>query len=359
MAVAEKMTYASAGVDIDAGDSFAEMIKARVAAAWPGGGDEIGGFAGGGPIPGGAVIVKGSTDGTGTKAILAAMTGILGGIGQDAVAMTAVDAYIAGAKPWYLLDSLGVDHLEPELHIQIVESIIQGCILADCKLIGGETAELPGLYKHPWMFDLNAMAIGFPDPGLEFVPVKPGQLVYGFLSHGLGSNGYSLAREVFKLKEKPSVAKQRLQREWPTLGGTLAEILLRPTAIHIDLLEQLRTAGVRFAGHAHITGGGLPGNIPRILPVDCVVAIDRSKWPRPSIFPLIQKEGNVPEDDMTRTFNQGLQVVTIVDEEYELTIEETLGPAMGEVWKIGRIEKRDGEEPQVRITGQFKDEVGY
>lgn len=347
------MTYVASGVNIDAGNLFAQMVRQRVATAWPDCAGEIGGFAGGGDIPEGAKTFKSSTDGTGTKAILAAMTRKLDGIGQDAVAMSAVDTFMAGHQPAFLLDSLDVAVLEPEFHIQIIDSIISGCVSAGCCLIGGETAELPDMFRHDWMFNLNTMVIGFPDPRLTLCPVKPGQLVYGWESRGPASNGFSLIRRVFGLKDRPSRARKRLERRWSELGGeTLADVLLRPTPIYNVRIQnhadpQLR--GVRFCAHAHITGGGMVENIPRILPDDCKVVIDRSKWVRPSIFPLIQRLGNVPNDDMDRTFNQGVMVVSIVAPD---------GPELSDpnAHLIGEVMAREGDEPQVELTGKFQDE---
>jgi len=345
------MNYRTAGVDIDAGELFARMIKERVEKAWPGAGKEIGGFAGGGAIPVGARRIIGSSDGTGTKAILAAAMGMFDGLGQDAVAMSAVDSYVSGARPLYLLDVLDVAHLDPKLHIKIIESIIRGCLLSGCRLIGGETAELPGMFKSGWMVNLNTSVIAFPDADLAFAPVRPGQLVYGWPSYGPASNGFSLIRRVFNLGgdyEKPS---KNLRPPWPELGGiSLADALLRPTPIWIGKIEAQRKRGVKFSGHAHITGGGLPGNVPRILPESFKVIIKRDRWARPPIFPLIQKQGQVPAGDMDRTFNQGIMVVSIVDQNDGLEINNS------EAILIGEVAARESDEPQVELQGNYRDE---
>lgn len=346
MAKRKGATYAAAGVDISAADRFEDMIKERVRHAWPKAAQEIGGFAGGGPIPKGAVVVKGSTDGTGTKAIVAALVDRFDGLGIDAVAMGAVDMYVAGAFPTYLLDTLDVARLDPERHIRIINSVIHGCLAAGCRLIGGETAELPDLYRYPWMVNVNTTVIGFPDRRLRFVRVKPGQLAYGWPSDGPGSNGYSLLRKVFGLKGTPSQARQRLERHIPQLGYTLAEALLEPTTIWIPRIEKERRRGVRFAGHAHITGGGMPGNIPRILPPNCKVVIDRSRWMRPPIFRLTEKIGRVDEAEMDRTFNQGIMVVSIVADGNGRHPDT---PA------IGIVERRHKGEPQVQLIGKYRD----
>lgn len=351
MAVATGLTYADAGVDIDAGEQFAKMIKERVALAWPGMGEEIGGFAGTILIPKTATRMAASTDGTGTKAILAALVEMFGGIGQDAVAMSAVDTYMAGILPAWLLDSLDVAVLNPEKHIAIIDSLIDGCKLAGCRLLGGETAELPDMFRHDWMFNLNTAVVGFNNVAIEHAPILAGQPVYGWNSNGLGSNGFSLARKIFNLKEGPAKVRRRLERHWDDLGCTLAEALLEPTAIWISAIEDKRKLGVVFAGHAHITGGGLPGNIHRILPNNLRVVINRSSWTRPPIFPLMQRLGDVEQVEMDRTFNQGIQVISIVDPGLS-TFEMAESP---DVVQIGSVDGRDGDEPQVFFSGRFND----
>lgn len=350
-------TYAQAGVDISAGNSFAQMVKTLIAQAWPEAAAEIGGFAGGGIIPqaGGKFPsrVETSTDGTGTKAILAALVEKFDGIGYDAVAMSAVDTYVAGAQPTYLLDNLDVAKLQPAKHIAIVASVIEACRLAGCKLVGGETAELPDLFKHSWMFNLNTSVVGFsyPTNGEPFGPtaVKAGDLIYGWPSYGLGSNGFSLARKVFRLKDRPSRARVRLERVWPELGETLAEALLRPTPIYISAIERQKSRGVKFLAHAHITGGGTVENIPRCLPAGCKVRLNRSQWQRPPIFSLIQRLGGVETSEMDRTFNQGLMMVSVVD---------SSGPSINDphALLVGEVVAREADELQVELVGSYCDD---
>lgn len=357
-------TYKQAGVDIEASDTFTDMIKKRVQENWPETADEIGGFAGGGPIPPGAVKIKGSTDGTGTVAILSALVNDFSGIGQNAVAMGAVDMYVAGARPFYLLDTLNTGRLDPEKHIQIIESVIEGCKLAGCKLIGGETAELPDMFKYSWMFNLDVAVIGFPDPELAFLPVREGHPVYGWGSGGPGSNGFSLLRKVhnlrlkedgllglfrkiFRLKGSMSKVLDNLLKPREEFHGqSLTDRLLRPTPIWIRRIEEERKRGVKFARHAHITGGGMVGNIPRILPVDLSVVIDKSKIIRPAIFYYTQEVGKIAEAEMDRVFNQGVMVASIVDPSGEL-------PQGDGVVRIGEVAKRRGDEPRVQFTGRY------
>lgn len=348
-----QMTYVDAGVDIDAGERFAQMIQERVAAAWPDATDEIGGFAGGVLIPSGAKEFQAGADGTGTKIILAALLDQFEGIGQDAVAMAAVDTYVSGVQPTAILDVIDVAKLNPDQHIKIIESIIRACKLAGCRLIGGETAELPDLFRSDWMVNINVTCIGFPQEASQTRPrpqIKPDQLVFGWPSYGPASNGFSLLRKVFQLKDGPAKTRQRLQRHNVCLGKTLGDALLHPTPIWIKEIDEVQEKGVVFSGHAHITGGGMVGNIPRILPPNCKVVIDRSKWQRPPIFQLAQARGNINQDEMDRTFNQGVMIASIVSERAELLAGHE------RAFQIGRVESRRGDEPQVQFQGEFPGE---
>lgn len=362
------LTYDRAGVSIPNGNRFAAMVKELVAEAWPEMADEIGGFAGGGQIPAGATMVKGCCDGGGTKPKVAALMNDVRGVGQCALAMSAVDAYAAGAYPTYAVDTISVGELYPELHIGIVEGVIDGCKLAGCKLIGGETAELPGMFKYPWLFLVDTAVIAFPAPELAYVPVKAGQPVFGWLSHGPAANGLSLIRRVFELDGLtplrrffhrdgiPTLARRRLEKRWPELGGqTLAEAILSPTPIYIRPAEAQRQQGVKYAGHAHITGGGLVENIPRILPPHLKVRLECGNWYRPGIFPLIQRVGNVPDADMNRTFNQGIMMVSIVSNESTDRPFDANEVGADLVRHIGEVVPREGNEPQVEFTEFFND----
>lgn len=355
-------TYRDAGVDIDKAEEFTRMIKKRVEQAWPGKGRHIGPFAAKARIPNGTKKFSPSADGTGTKIIIASLLGMFDGTGQDAVAMGAGDVFTE-AKPAYLLDVLDVARLKPELHIKIIESIIRGCLAAGCKLIGGETAELPDVFAYPWMVNLNVFVAGFSDNEHPPPSIRSGYQVYGWPSHGIASNGFSLVRKVFGLTfgrgfSQPfrelfglggSVyrAQKRLERYWPELGTTLGETLLTPTPIWISQIEALKEDGIRFMAHAHITGGGMPGNIPRILPPGCKVVIDRKSWVRPPIFRLIQELGKVSEEEMGRTLNQGVIMVSIVPPNTASLPEPAL--------LIGEVRKRKKEEAQVELIGKYND----
>ncbi len=345
-----KDAYREAGVNIDAGNLFAEMIKERIEEAWPGL-KSIGGFAGKAQVPFDCDNYFPSTDGTGTKAILAAMIEHFDGIGQDAVAMGVIDTYVAGARPDGVLDNLDIAVLDPDKHIKIIDSVIRACKMAGCVLLGGETAELPDMFKHDWMFNLNVMSIGFDDQNLEFADMESGQSVYCWPSYGPASNGFSLLRKVFGLKERPSRARKKLERVWSDLGGPLYESLLRPTPIWIKEIEALREEGVEFAGHAHITGGGLIDNPARILSDRFKMVIDRSSWSRPPIFPLVQDLGKISVADMDRTFNNGIMIISVPIED-----DETIGFYSEHATLIGVIEDRDHDEPPVILTGKYNDQ---
>lgn len=341
--------YAAAGVNLSAADRFEEMLKDRVARAWPDAGEEIGGFAGGGPIPEWAKRVEACTDGPGTKIIVAALMGMFQGIGSDVVAMSAFDGYAStGQAPKYMLDSLKAAKLDPDLHIQIIESIIEACKIAGCTLVGGETAEMPDLYKYPWMVDVDTFAVGFSDSGHRYAPVSAGQKIYGWPSYGIGANGYSLLRKVFKLKEGgPKKIRRRLERHWPDFGMTLAEEVLRPTPIWIQHMEKAKGNGVVFAGHAHITGGGMVANIPRVLPTGTKAIIDRTLWDRPIIFSVMQDRGNISQDEMDNVFNQGIMVASVVEGNTSWLEQHS------DAFYIGEVQDRIGEEPQVEFVGSF------
>jgi phosphoribosylformylglycinamidine cyclo-ligase len=330
-------------------------VRTLVEAAWPGTGSVIGGFAGRAVLPRGTHEIGCGTDGAGTAAMLAGLLAAhlpsggkyLNAVGQSAAAMSIADVYCGGSWPRYVLDTVKTGRLVPELHLKVVEGIVTACLRSGCRLIGGETAEMPGLYRYPWYLDVDVVAVGTPLVGQPFSPayVAPGQTVYGWLSYGPGANGLSLIRRVFHLDERPAVALRTLTRRWSELGGaTLADAVVRPTMLYVREMESERLAGVGFVGHAHITGGGFVDNIPRILPPGCKVVIDRSTWPRPPLFDLVQRRGRVNDAEMQRVFNNGLQVVSIVREGK---------PTDLRCLPVGRVERRRRGEPQVEFTGRW------
>ncbi len=339
--------YSKAGVNIDAGMLFVEMIKDRFAKAWPGTERNIGGFAGTVPVPKGVRSMVASTDGVGTKLILAAVMNMFDGVGRDAVAMSAVDSYVAGIKPSYLLDYFATGLLDPEKHIAIIDSLIAGCKDACCQIIGGESAEMPGFFKRDWYVDLVTFAVGFDENPIRYAPLKVGQKVYGLPSYGAASNGFSLLRKVHGLNTSPSKMRRKLESE-SLMGYPLAEALLKPTPIWIKALEEERAKGVKFSGHIHVTGGGLEDNPPRILPSGLKMVIDRSSWERPGIFYFTQEKGKISQRDMDRTFNNGLMMLSVVSD-------DGVPFDCPHAFEIGVIEKRKGNEAQSELVGKYSD----
>lgn len=346
----KEITYAAAGVDILKGEKFTDTIKRKVEKAWPGGGKEIGGFAGGGVIPRGAKKFGTSTDGPGTKVKLAAMMGNVDGIGQDIVAMTAVDTYVGGYRPEAFLDYFVVDHLDPELHIRVIDSIIRGCKMAGCRLVGGETAEHSDFFKYKWMFDVNGFVIGFYDENIISSEVKIGQKLYGWLSGGVCANGTSMLRKVFNLNGSTRDAKRNMNKTYREfVDATLAEIILKPTPIWINDIEEQRIwSGVSFSGHAHITGGGFPGNVHRMLPDGFGAIIYRDRWQRPPIFRVTQDKGNISQAEMDKTFNNGIIMVSACD--YGVN-----QPDHPSVVEIGEIVEWDGVSQRTKLIGEYCD----
>ncbi len=335
------LTYRDAGVDIDEGDRLVELIKPlarptlrpEVLAG-------IGGFGGLFALDAKKyrepVLVSG-TDGVGTKLKVAFMANRHGTVGQDLVAMCVNDVAVVGAEPLFFLDYFATGKLSAEQGAEVVKGIAEGCRLAGCALIGGETAELPGFYA-PGEYDLAGFAVGCVERSrmVDGKAVVPGDAVVGIASSGLHSNGYSLARKAL-LERHPLDAR---------LGGldgrTLADALLEPTRIYAkDVLALLEKVAVK--SFAHITGGGLPGNVPRNLPDDTRAVVDERRWPRPAIFDVVEREGQVPRDEMFRTFNMGLGLVAVVAPSDEAAVHGVLRARGLESWTVGGIEKGAGE----------------
>lgn len=305
------LTYKSAGVDISAADRAVGLIKEIAArTARPGVLGGIGGFGGLFALDAGRyrepVLVSG-TDGVGTKLKVAFMLNRHDTVGIDLVAMCANDVVTCGAEPLFFLDYLAVGRLVPEKVAEIVSGIARGCRLAGCALIGGETAELPGFYG-PEEYDLAGFVVGVAEKSriIDGSRIAAGDCLVGLPSSGLHSNGYSLTRKVFF-----EVAGYDVDSYLPELGRTVGEELLEPTRIYVqtvlDLLQRFDIKGV-----AHITGGGLTENVPRILPEGTAALVERNSWPVPPVFSLIQKTGRVADAEMFRTFNMGLGMILVL-----------------------------------------------
>ena len=329
------LTYRDAGVDIDAGDALVERIKGAAARTKrPGVLGGLGGFGALFELPldryREPVLVSG-TDGVGTKLKLALAYGKHDTIGQDLVAMCANDIAVAGAEPLFFLDYYASGKLDVEVAATVVEGIARGCELAGCALVGGETAELPGMY-HDGDYDLAGFCVGIVEKSriIDGSRVAPGDVVIGLDSTGLHSNGYSLARRVVE------VANAKLADDFD--GRPLGEVLLEPTRIYVKSLLSL-AAQLDVHALAHITGGGLPGNLPRVLPDGTGARIDASAWQRPRIFDWLQAEGAIADDEMYRTFNCGIGMCVVVSADDAERAVAALVASGEEARVIGTIER--------------------
>jgi len=334
-AQASGLSYRDAGVDIDAGDALVEAIKPLAARTRREGVlAGIGGFGALFEVPRRyrePVLVAG-TDGVGTKLKLAFALGRHDTIGIDLVAMSVNDVLVQGAEPLFFLDYYATGRLSVEVAAQVVRGIASGCEQAGCALIGGETAEMPGMYVEG-EYDLAGFCVGAVEKSrvIDGRSVVAGDCVIGLASSGLHSNGYSLARRI--------VEHSGAGLDQPFDGRTLGEVLLEPTRIYVrPVLALLADLPVRAI--AHITGGGLPGNLPRVLPEGLAARLDPSAWRRPAIFDWLQSSGRVAEDEMYRTFNCGIGLVLVVPPaQADAAIARLL--AQGErATVIGRIEPR-------------------
>jgi len=301
--------YEDAGVNLDAADELIERIGWRVMATWTD--DAVGGFGGfaaGIQLPVGYrnPVLMMSTDGVGTKAEIARQTGLLEGLGYDAVAMVADDLVAAGATPIALTNYIAMGSLDVDRAETLVESICDACAPADIAVLGGETAEHPGVMA-PDQFDLSATALGIVEFGEEVdsANVKAGDVIVGIKSPNLRSNGFSLVRAI-AAKHLP------LDADFPDTATPTAQVLLQPSIVYAPAVLNL-LARVRPHGLAHITGGGLPGNVLRILPEGTRAVIDRPAWEVPHVFNVLQRLGSVPLGEMFRAFNMGIGFVAVVD----------------------------------------------
>ena len=329
------MTYRGAGVDIDAGNALVHALKPLARSTARRGADaDLGGFGGlfdlrasGFKDP----ILIAATDGVGTKLKLAFATNIHDTIGIDLVAMCVNDLIVQGAEPLFFLDYLATGALQTDVAATVISGIADGCRQAGCALIGGETAEMPGMYDGG-EYDLAGFSVGAVerDALIDGQSISDGDVILGLTSNGIHSNGFSLVRRVIERSgvslSSPAPFDQR---------QTLGEALLAPTKIYVKTcLAAIAAGGVR--GIAHITGGGLIENIPRILPKGITAEINRGNWPKMPIFDWVASEGAVPIDEMERTFNMGIGLVMIVAPETTDKIKAILAEQGEEVFEIGR-----------------------
>ncbi len=347
------LTYRDAGVDIDAGERLVDRIKPLAAATRTAdilGG--VGGFAGLCKVPSDLdepVLVSG-TDGVGTKLKLAFATGIHDSVGIDLVAMCVNDVLTVGARPLFFLDYFATGALDVDVGEAVVRGIAEGCRQAGCALLGGETAEMPGMYA-AGEYDLAGFAVGVAERRrlLDGSRAAPGDVLLGLPASGLHSNGFSLARRA--LLDEAGLPLDQPAEGIP--GATLGETLLTPTRIYARAVAAALTAAPE-AVHAicHVTGGGLPGNLPRVLPAGTGAAVDPSTWPRPPVFDLVQRAGAVAEVEMRRTFNLGLGMILAVAAGEAETLRKTLEAAGETVHAIGHVEASSATgEARVRYVG--------
>ena len=338
------ISYKDAGVDIDAGDALVERIKPLAKATMrPEVLAGIGGF--------GAVVeiskkyrepvLISGTDGVGTKLKLAFHMKKHDTVGIDLVAMSVNDILVQGAEPLYFLDYFATGTLDVDSAEAVISGIAEGCILAGCALIGGETAEMPSMYPDG-EYDLAGFAVGIAEKSnlIDGRSIKPGDAVLGLASSGCHSNGFSLVRKLV------DIAGTDLKADF--FGQPFGEVLLTPTRIYVKpLLSLIRT--LRVKGMAHITGGGLTGNIPRVLPDSCAAQLHWNAWQRAPLFDWLQRTGNVADAEMHRTFNCGVGMVVIVAKEDADAALAHLNAAGETVWQIGEIVLRESNGAQVMI----------
>lgn len=341
------LSYKDAGVDIDAGDALVEKIKAvtqrtRRPEVLSG----LGGFGALCEIPEGykRPVLVSATDGVGTKLKLAIETGKHNTIGIDLVAMCVNDLIVCGAEPLFFLDYYATAGLDVELASQVVEGIGIGCELSGCSLIGGETAEMPGMYQKG-DYDLAGFSVGIveKDEIIENNRVKPGDKLIGLASSGPHSNGYSLIRKVLEVSNTPLST--------PFGGTTLGDVLLAPTEIYVKAIQALKGKATIHA-LAHITGGGIVENLPRVLPDESQAVINLDSWARPEVFHWLQREGNIADSEMLRTFNCGVgMIVCVPEQECDAALEILKGHNQG-AFELGYIQSCAPDAAPVLLEGK-------
>jgi phosphoribosylformylglycinamidine cyclo-ligase len=331
------LTYADAGVSIAAGNALVKAIgPVARSTARPGADAELGGFGGFFDLKAAGYsdpLLVAANDGVGTKLKLAIETGRHEGVGIDLVAMCANDLVVQGAEPLFFLDYYATGKLDNAVAAAVVESIAEGCRQAGCALIGGETAEMPGMYA-AGDYDLAGFCVGAfeRDKVLSGVDIQPGDVILGLASSGVHSNGFSLVRRIVEKQEWD------LGERLPGAGGrALGEVLLEPTRIYVRSLLPLVQEG-RIKGLAHITGGGLLENIPRVLPDRCHAVVEADRWQLPWIFTLLQEGGRIAPEEMARTFNCGVGMAVIAAPENAAAVTASLEGAGESAFEIGRIE---------------------
>lgn len=345
----KKISYKDAGVDIDKGNAFVQAIKPMVESTFrPEVLTKIGGFAGCVSLnlerykrP----ILVSSTDGVGTKLKIAFLMDRHDTVGIDLVAMCVNDLVVVGAKPLFLLDYLATSELDVERSKQVIGGIVKGCVEAECSLIGGETAEMPGFYKKG-EYDLAGFAVGIVEDAqlIDGSKVSVGDQLIGLASNGLHSNGYSLVRKVLLDHHKMD-----LQKNVEEIGAVLGDELLRPTKIYVKVILNLMR-DFNIGGIAHITGGGMIDNLPRIIPKGYKAVVHWGTWEIPPIFAFLKKMGNIPEEEMLRTFNNGIGMILIIRAKESEEILARLHSLGQKAFVIGEIEKAEREQETIEFV---------
>jgi phosphoribosylformylglycinamidine cyclo-ligase len=345
----KKISYKQAGVDIEKGNAFVQAIKPMVESTFrPEVLTKIGGFAGCVSLnlerykkP----ILVSSTDGVGTKLKIAFIMDRHDTVGIDLVAMCVNDIVVSGAKPLFLLDYLATSQLDLEKASKVVGGIVKGCIEAECSLIGGETAEMPGFYKEG-EYDLAGFAVGIVEDAqlIDGSSVTVGDRLIAIASSGLHSNGYSLVRKVLLDHHK-----MNLESHVEEIGGVLGEELLRPAKIYVKpILNLVRDFNIR--GIAHITGGGITGNLPRVIPKGCKATVHKGTWEILPIFSLLKEKGNISEEEMLRTFNNGIGMILVVKPKEIEDVLNRLNSLGEKAFVIGEIGKAEKEQEPIEFV---------
>jgi len=339
----QPLDYASAGVDIGRSDSVKDRIRAVVESTFTAGArGSFGGFGGMFRIPAGfqRPVLVSSADGVGTKLRVAIESGRHHTVGHDLVNHCVNDILVQGAVPLFFLDYFAAGRLEPEVVEAVVTGVAAGCRENGCSLVGGETAEMPGIYTPP-DYDLAGFIVGCVEENaiLGADRVEEGDVILGLASSGLHTNGYSLARRIVAERMRLQVGDP-----FPGESATVADVLLR---IHRSYLPLLRPILGKIHGMAHITGGGLPGNVNRVLPDTLDAVIDGASWSIPNLFVQLEQHGQVSRDEMYRTFNMGVGMVVITDESGAAAVEASASSANVDAWRLGRTVRGTG---RVRIT---------
>lgn len=335
-----RLTYKSAGVDIDEGDRFVRLISPLAKMTFrPEVITELGSFSGLFRLNRrkyrSPVLVSG-TDGVGTKLKIAFLVDCHDTVGIDLVAMCINDILTCGAEPLFFLDYFATGKLKPDKAAEVVKGIAQGCRESGCALLGGETAEMPGFYK-AGEYDLSGFAVGVVEEKeiIDGSSIKKGDVIIGLSSSGLHSNGFSLVRKIVFEKKKTS-----LRTILDHSGTKLGEELLKPTRIYVEAFNAVRKK-VRIKGMAHITGGGLAGNVSRVIPAGLRADISFYSWPVQRIFRVLQEWGNVPEEDMQKTFNMGIGYVMVVSRKDQEIVRAILHRRGFDAYQIGYIAKAE------------------